>query len=182
MDQYSGKYFTQNNSITSTANSQSGKNAIQLMDNRPVSALQQKLSTIQKKAIPENLENNISDEDNVHTKENQNPVQLQTARTSVKSNGVIQLGKAKTTNRKTGASNLAKKKKKYDVNPHREYYDIKNSVSQKISSTKLYLQKVEKQLDDDGDIALLESYRNRLNKIYSDTKDILNEIITLPPS
>ncbi|PIF29813.1 hypothetical protein CLU81_0197 [Flavobacterium sp. 9] len=50
MDQYSGKYFTQNHSITSTANSQSGKNAIQLMDNRPVSALQQKLSGLATKS------------------------------------------------------------------------------------------------------------------------------------
>lgn len=43
MDHYSGKYFAQNNSITATANSQNGKNAIQLKDNREQSSAQKKL-------------------------------------------------------------------------------------------------------------------------------------------
>jgi len=179
MDKYSGKYFTQNHSITSTANSQSGKNAIQLMDNRPVSALQQKLSTIQKKT---NSENNLSDENNLHTEGNQNPVQLQSTTRTVNNNSTIQLAKAKNPTRRNKVHDRVKKTKRFDINPLREYHDIKNNVSQKVTSTKLYLQKVEKQLDDDGDIALLGSYRNRLNKIYSDTKDLLNEIITLPPT
>jgi len=178
MDKYSGKYFTQNHSITSTANSQSGKNAVQLMDNRPVSALQQKLSVIQKKT---NSENNLSDENNLHTEGNQNPVQLQSTTRTVNNNSTIQLAKAKNPTRRNKVHDRVKKTKRFDINPLREYYDIKNNVSQKVSSTKLYLQKVEKQLDDDGDIALLGSYRNRLNRIYSDTKDTLNELITLPP-
>jgi len=163
MDQYSEKHFVQNHSKTAIANNQNGKNAIQLMDNRPISALQQKLSTIQKKS---------------------NPVQLQTV-TPTKNNSTIQLVRSRqTTGRKNNKKTAAKKIKATEKNvysPNLQYYDNKISVSRKANAVKSYLEIVKLQLEDDEEISLLKSYETKVNEIQSETKAIYRNIISLPP-
>ncbi|MNQ25727.1 hypothetical protein D3C85_389490 [compost metagenome] len=187
MDQYSEKYFAQDHSKTAIANSQNDKNAIQLIDNRPISALQQKLSIIQKKTNSENSKNTLSDERNLQTEENHNPAQLNTETPAVKRNNTIQLARTKqTTRRNTARRDTTKPKIKktdtYLYNPHREYQEIKLSISKKANAAKFHLENVKPQLEDDEEISLLESYESNVNKIDSKASNILIKIKSLPAS
>lgn len=180
MDYSSKKYLTHN---ASSIQNQTTKNTIQLVDNRPVSNIQQKLSgnnksdTLQLKT-DENESSFENEETHLESATENEPVQMQKSGSKV-----IQLGKAKN-HSKTRIQDLDKKKKKkdrkFDVNPYKQFHDVKNTVDQRVRNAQKYIAKVEEQLDDDEDIRIIESYRNKLILLRRDARRILNEIITLP--
>ncbi|KRD10385.1 hypothetical protein ASE21_11800 [Flavobacterium sp. Root901] len=166
------------------AQNQITKKTAPLTDNRPVSVVQQKLSeNIQKNPFPIVMQRKTQDDTDEEISDE--PVQMKSSNVP-QTHHVIQLGISKNNTAKKSKNNQQKSRRRqkleYEMNPAKEYLDIKNAIDQKIVAAYKYIKKVKEQLDDDADVNLINTYSNRFTKISKKARLTVREIQKLPPA